>query len=434
MAQPSEQSLLIRERLLGAEGVEALEERHRPRPPAEAPLPPRFRNSADKSPKAIQARRSLLQDQGVSVERLAAADGLIEPESLEGNIENYVGLAQVPVGVVGPLRVNGAFAAGDFYVPMATTEGALVASYQRGAQLVNHAGGCAVSCLTESVLRSPCFVFERAAQAGRFLAEVLDDLDALRAAVASTSRHCRLLNVRPSLLGKEVYLIFEFYPGDASGQNMVTLATQAVCQAILERTSQPPVRWYIEGNMSGDKKATMLAFLSARGKKTVAECVIDASLVKRYLHTTPEAMFRYWQISVLGGIQSGSIGVHGHYANALAAIFIACGQDVACVAEASVGATRMDLTDNGGLYVSVALPNLICGVIGGGTHLPTAQECLAMLGCTGQGTAPKLAEIIAATVLAGEASIIGSMSAGDFAQAHASYGRKKPSEPRPNCD
>ncbi|QDU55104.1 hydroxymethylglutaryl-CoA reductase [Aeoliella mucimassa] len=427
MAQNSEQSLLILQRLLADGDAEALRERHRPRLPEEQPLPPRFRHSAAKTPEAIEARRTILREQGIAIDQLCGSDDRMDPETLEGNIENYVGLAQVPVGIVGPLRVNGAFASGDFYVPMATTEGALVASYQRGAQVVNQAGGCTASCLTESVIRSPCFVFDRAATAGAFLAQVLQQIDELKQAVESTSRHCRLLNLRPSLLGKELYLILEFFPGDASGQNMVTLATEAVCRTILERNSVTPTRWYIEGNLSGDKKATMLAFLSARGKKTIAECVLPEPLVRRYLHTTPEAMFRYWQISVLGGIQSGSIGVHGHYANALAAIFIACGQDVACVAEASVGATRMDLTDDGELYVSVTLPNVICGTVGGGTHLPTARECLQMLGCVGEGTAPKLAEIIAATVLSGEVSIIGSMSAGDFAQAHASYGRKKKS-------
>jgi hydroxymethylglutaryl-CoA reductase (NADPH) len=374
---------------------------------------------------AVEIRKQLLQSQDISIDEINGAGESFDPQQLAGNIENFIGWARMPLGVVGPLRINGVRAAGDFYVPMATTEGALVASYQRGAQLVNQAGGCAAVCLTEAVLRAPCFVFERAADAGQFLANVLQQLEELKEVVASTSRHCRLLDIRPSLLGKELYLILEFFPGDASGQNMVTLATEAVCKAILEKAEVRPKRWYVEGNLSGDKKATMLAFSSARGKKVVAECVVEGGLVQRYLHTTPEAMVQYWQVSVLGGVQSGSIGVHGHYANALTAMFIACGQDVACIAEASVGVTRMDITDQGELYVSVSLPNLIVGTVGGGTHLPTARECLSMLGCVGDGTAPKLAEICAATVLAGEISIIGALSAGDFTQAHASYGRKK---------
>lgn len=431
MAQSSESSRQILQRLLLASGEDALRERHRPRDPKANPLPPRFKGSGGLSDNAIAQRRSLLRNQGIAIDHLTGAGGAEDPRILDGNIENFIGFAKIPVGVVGPLRVNGARATGDYYVPMATTEGALVASYQRGAQLVNQAGGCAAACLTEAVLRAPCFEFDRMATAGQFLAEVLQMVDALKEAVARTSRYCRLLDLRPSLLGKELYLILEFFPGDASGQNMVTLATEAVCRTILEKVSIAPKQWYIEGNLSGDKKATMLAFSTARGKKVIAECVVDAKLIRRYLHTTPEAMIRYWQVSVLGGVQSGSIGVHGHYANALTAMFIACGQDAACVSEASVGVTRTDQLDDGSLYVSVSLPNLIVGTVGGGTHLPTAQECLRMLDCVGEGTAPKLAEICAATVLAGEVSIIGSMSAGDFAQAHADYGRKKPAAEHP---
>lgn len=425
MAQSSDQAKLILDRLLQEGNIDSLQEFFRPRLPSEESLPPRLKNSSDLSTSAIKSRRELLQSQGVSLDALLASDESIDPNSLNGNIENYVGVVQVPLGVVGPLRINGTRAAGDFYVPMATTEGALVASYQRGAQLVNQSGGCASSCLTEAVLRSPCFVFEKVADAGQFLAHLLQQLDELKEVVAKTSRYCRLLDLKPSLIGKELYLILEFFPGDASGQNMVTIATDAVCKRILEKAKVPPKRWYVEGNLSGDKKATMLAFSSARGKKVVSECIVPADLVRRYLHTTPEAMVRYWQISVLGGIQSGSIGVHGHYANALTAMFIACGQDVACIAEASIGVTRMDITDEGALYVSVSLPNLIVGTVGGGTHLPTAKECLSMLKCVGEGSAPKFAEICAAVVLAGEISIIGSMSAGDFVKAHSDYGRKK---------
>ena len=206
---------------------------------------------------------------------------------------------------------------------------------------------------------------------------------------------------------------------------MVTIATDAICRHLVERAPVRPAHWYVEGNLSGDKKATMIAFTHARGKKVVAEATIPRRLLKRFAHTTPEDMKRYWEISVLGGVQSGSIGAQGHYANALAALFIACGQDAACVAEASVGVTRMDVTGDGELYISVSMPNLIVGTVGGGTRLPTAQECLTMIDCLGEGKARKFAEICAATTLAGEVSIIAALAAGDFAQAHASYGRSR---------
>jgi hydroxymethylglutaryl-CoA reductase (NADPH) len=425
MPQPSHHAREILSRILGDDDMAALKDRIKRRLPADEGLPPRLVGGTDHTAQGVQRRLSVLRTQGITCDALAGIGADPSPESLAGNIENYVGTARLPVGIVGPIRINGTRALGDFYIPMATTEGALIASYQRGAQLINQAGGCAATCLTEAVLRAPCFVFDCLAESAQFLAELLPRLDELRNVVASTSRHCRLMDFRPCLLGKELYLILEFFPGDASGQNMVTLATEAVCQAIVSSARIQPRHWYVEGNLSGDKKATMLAFTTARGKKTLAECVISAELVRRYLHASPQDMARYWQVSVLGGIQSGSIGVHGHFANALTAMFIACGQDVACVSEASVGVTRLDLTEQGELYASVSLPNLIVGTVGGGTHLPTARECLAMMGCVGEGTAAKFAEICAAVVLAGELSIIGSMAAGDFAHAHASYGRRK---------
>jgi hydroxymethylglutaryl-CoA reductase (NADPH) len=232
------------------------------------------------------------------------------------------------------------------------------------------------------------------------------------------------------MLGKELYLILDFTTGDASGQNMVTLAADALARHLVAEAPVKPQHWYVEGNLSGDKKATMLSFLFARGKKVVAEAVIRRDLLKKVIHITVEEMLAGWQVSVLGGIQSGAIGAQGHFANALAALFIACGQDAACVAEASVGLTRMDATPEGDLYVSISLPNLIVGTVGGGTSLPGAQECLAMLGCTGEGSARKFAEICAVTALAGEISLTGAIIAGEFTQAHARYGRKRNPEKR----
>jgi hydroxymethylglutaryl-CoA reductase (NADPH) len=420
------QARRILERLLGDGNVEDGLEVLLPRTPRQEPLPPHLPASADRTAPAVQKRRLVLEQAGIGTGNLAGHGPAESPEDLEGNIENLIGFARMPVGVIGPLRVNGSEARGDFYVPLATTEGALVASYDRGANLVSQAGGVSALCLSESVLRAPCFQFASMREAGRFLAWVLPRFDGFQEIVNRTSRHCRLEDMRTSLTGKEVFLVFEFTTGDASGQNMVTLATEEICRTLVAESPQKPKRWFLEGNMSGDKKATMLAFLSTRGKDVVAEAAVPAKLVRHYLHTTPEEMVAYWQISVAGGILSGSIGVQGHYANAIAAMFIACGQDVACVAEAAVGLTRMDLAADGGLYVSVKLPNLIVGTVGGGTHLSTARECLEMIGCAGSGRARKFAEICAATVLAGEVSIIGALAAGHFGRAHAALGRKKP--------
>jgi hydroxymethylglutaryl-CoA reductase (NADPH) len=425
VAAPNYHSRNILKRITGGADPEEAFARYKPRSPSEVPLPPRVAGTNDFSHEAVNRRVSLLAEQGISLAQLRGEGEEIEPEQLAGNIENFVGMARVPVGVIGPLRIVGTEADGDFYVPLATTEGALVASYQRGAYVVSQAGGTLVSCLTESVSRAPCFQFDKLSQVGMFLGAVLPRFEQWQQVVAGTSNHCRLIDVKTCVVGKEVYLMFEFTTGDAAGQNMVTIATEAVCHAILETTPVPPRRWYLDGNLSGDKKATMLAFTYARGKKVVAEATIDRKLVKRFLHTEPDEMVRYWQVSLMGGIQSGSIGAQGHFANAIAALFIACGQDAACVSEAAVGVTRMDLTDDGELYTSVSLPNLIVGTVGGGTRFPTARECLAMLGCEGSGKARKFAEICGAVALAGEISIIAAMAAGDFGRAHAHYGRTK---------
>jgi hydroxymethylglutaryl-CoA reductase (NADPH) len=426
MAVPNYHARKILERLLDGIDPRTLAERYGPVAPQDEVLPPRVPGASDHSAAALQRRLETLAGQGIALPHVTGQGAGIAPEELAGNIENFVGMARMPIGVVGPLRIRGTSAYGDFYVPLATTEGALVASCQRGSQAISRSGGAAASCFTESVSRAPCFAFDRLVDVGQFLAWVIPHYDQLQDVVARTSRHCRLNDLRTSVIGKEVYLGFEFTTGDAAGQNMVTIATEAICRAIISGAPIQPKRWYLDGNLSGDKKATMLGFTTARGKKVVADVVLTQAVVRRFLHTEPQDMFRYWQISALGGVQSGSIGVQGHFANALAALFIACGQDAACVSEAAVGITRMDVTAEGDLYVAVSLPNLIVGSVGGGTRLPTQRECLEMMDCYGEGKARKLAEICAVTAMAGEISIIAAMAAGQFGRAHSAYGRQKP--------
>ncbi len=415
----------IRERLLRKADRTAIAQRLMPRLPASQPLPDRLPAGNDHSQAGLLRRQEFIRQQGLGLACLAGEAGRPSPESLVNNIENLVGFAQVPVGVIGPLRINGTEAFGDFFVPMATHEGALVASYHRGAYIISHAGGATAMCLTESISRAPCFVFRSTFEACAFLDFAMQETPRFQALISETSSHCTFVELRSALAGRNLFLGFDYQTGDAAGQNMVTLATDVLCRHLVGKAPVKPQRWYIEGNMSGDKKATMLSFLSARGKKVVAEVVIPAALLKKFIHVTPMEMIRYGHAAMLGGTQSGSIGVQGHYANALAALFIACGQDAACVSEASTGLTDMDITEEGDLYASVTLPNVIVGTVGGGTHLPTARECLALLGCVGRDTSRKFAEICAATVLAGEISIMGALAAGEFAGAHARYARRK---------
>lgn len=348
-----------------------------------------------------------------------------DPSLYQGNIENFIGLMRMPLGLAGPLRVNGLSAKGDYHIPLATTEAALVASYHRGCRVITAAGGCSAMVLYESLSRAPAFVFETISEAGQFVVWALSKFEEFQQAAAGTTSHGKLVDVGCTVEGNHVYLNFEFTTGDASGQNMVTLATQAVCDQILATSPVKPVRHYVESNLSGDKKASARAFTSARGKKVTAEVKLAAELVTKLLHTTPEGMTDYWRMSAIGGVLSGTLGIQGHFANGLAALYLATGQDAACVAESATGVTRFEVTPDGGLYASVTLPGIMVGTVGGGTGLPTQKACLELMGLAGDGKSRALAEVCAGLLLAGELSIIAALSAGHFSRAHRKLARTR---------
>ena len=386
-------------------------------------LPPAGRFPVGTGTEDTASRRALLQRRGHALEALTDQVAPPVAADLRGNVENFIGMAQVPVGLAGPLLVNGTAATGDYYVPLATTEGALVASYNRGMKACRRAGGITAVCTTEGVQRSPFFKFGNIGEAGLFIKWVHDQTARFEALVGETSRYARLADLKTNLEGNSVILTFEYQTGDAAGQNMVTLCTDRICQHILAHCPTAPQEWYIESNLSGDKKATALSFTSVRGKKVTSEVLLPADVVERVLRTTPARMAAYWQASTLAVVQSGAIGAQGHVANGLTALFIACGQDVACISESAVGITRMELTPTGDLYAALTLPSLIVGTVGGGTGLPTQRECLSLLDCYGAGKARRFAEICTATALAGELSIAAALAAGHFTRAHRKLGR-----------
>jgi hydroxymethylglutaryl-CoA reductase (NADPH) len=341
----------------------------------------------------------------------------------EHNIENFVGTVKVPVGMAGPLRVNGLFAQGDYMLPLATSEAALVASYHRGCRLITEAGGCAAMVLNEGISRVPGFVFDDIGEAGRFVLWAVGQEERFKEVAEATTRYGELIDMRITVEGNHVYLSFEFLTGDAAGQNMATIAVAAIRDHIEAHSPIRPRYSFVEANMSGDKKASAQSFMSVRGKKVTAEVTLPAAEVERLLHTDPERMVAYWRMSALGGVMSGTIGVQGHYANGLTALYIACGQDAACVAESAVGVTRFELTDDGDLYAAVTLPSLVVGTVGGGTGLPSQRACLELLGLAGAGHARAFAEVCASAALAGELSIVGALCAGHFARAHRRLAR-----------
>jgi hydroxymethylglutaryl-CoA reductase (NADPH) len=362
--------------------------------------------------------------------RTGAGRGLVgafavPPESMRGNIENPIGAAQIPLGIAGPLLVHGEHATGTFYIPLATTEGALVRSYERGMAALTRAGGVTVRVVRDENLVCPVFLFDDVADACTFARRLPDDLEALRVEAESTTRHGRLLRVECILIGREVIVHFVYHTADAQGMNMIVKATDRACR--WAAGAHPAVRrYYLFSGHSSEKRASGALFGGGKGKTVVAGALLPAAVCRAYLHATPAQLCDDWHRTVLGHVAAHAVGYNAHLANGLAAIFIACGQAVANVANAAVGVTNFDLTDAGDLYASVTLPALTVGTVGGGTGLGTGRECLEVLGCAGPGRAARFAEIVAAALLAGELSMGGGIASDEFVAAHEAYGRNRP--------
>jgi hydroxymethylglutaryl-CoA reductase (NADPH) len=384
-----------------------------------------------------------LKDQGYGRERMAQRRAWVEsktgaslahigshsfdPEMMRGNIENPVGVAQVPLGVAGPVLVHGKHARGLFYVPMATTEGALIRSYERGMVALTRAGGVEVALLADENQISPSFFFDTVAAAQGFSEWAPRHLSEMQAAASATTRHGRLTNLKCYQIGRQVIVNLGFETGDAQGMNMIAKAADAVCRWVQEH--HKIASYLIFSGLCSEKRASGFVMTRGKGKRVTAGALVPHDILRMYLHVTAEQMHRVWQSTVIGHLQAGAIGYNAHYANGLAAIFIATGQDVANVANAACGITSFELHPNG-LYVSATLPALTVATVGGGTGLPTQREALEMMGCFGTGKAKKFAEIVAAAVLGGEISMGAAMASGEFVAAHEQYGRNRPSESR----
>jgi hydroxymethylglutaryl-CoA reductase (NADPH) len=372
---------------------------------------------------AIDARWNVLTMARAARGELLDNQSQTQAHLYSANIENFVGTVKVPVGVIGPLRVNGTHAQQDYFVPLATTEATLVASYGRGAKLITSAGGCSALVVHEGMARSPAFAFGALHEASAFAAWLLGAFPELAEVGAATSNYARLQDIRVSIEGNHVYVIFTFSTGDAAGQNMVTIATQAICEHINLHAPVRPAYYFLEANHSGDKKASAHSSIYGRGRSVTADVVIPALMVREHLHTTPDTMAKFFTMGAIGGVMSGSMGIQCHFANGLAAIYLACGQDVASVAESAIGVARLEVTPDGDLYAAVTLPSLPVGTVGGGTGLPCQRACLEILGLAGPGHANAFAEVCAAIALAGELSIAGALAAGEFAAAHQRLAR-----------
>jgi hydroxymethylglutaryl-CoA reductase (NADPH) len=348
-----------------------------------------------------------------------------DPAVLPGNIENFIGVAQVPIGLAGPLRINGEHAQGDFYVPLATTEGTLVASYSRGMRVLCECGGVTATVVKRSMQRAPVFMFGTAREARDFGEWLIQRFDDVKQAAETTTRSGRLVEIEQYAIGNLLYLRFNYTTGDAAGQNMTGKATHAACEWI-HATHPARPKYMLSGSIDTDKKHSAINTLRTRGRRVVAEAVIKNDVLQRLMRVDTRTLFKARQVSNAGALLAGTAYNGPHAANGITAMFIATGQDVANVAESHAGITYAQLLDNGDYYWSVTLTSLIVATYGGGTGLPTQRECLELLDCYGNGKADKLAEIVAAVVLAGDISLGSAVLAGDWVTSHEQLGRNRP--------
>lgn len=383
---------------------------------------PRNRENDYSREQAAKRRAFISEKTGAGMEAVSSYS--IDPAVTRGNVENFIGAIQMPLGLAGPLRIKGENAKGDFYVPLATTEGTLVASYSRGMRAVSESGGVNATVVKHSMQRAPVFLFGDALQAREFSEWLKVRLDDIRQVAESTTSRGKLVEIEQYPVANMLYTRFCYTTGDAAGQNMTGKATYVACEWIKQHHPSNP-DYLLSGAIDTDKKHSAMNLIQTRGKRVIAEFTLKKEVARDLLRVDPQALYRYRQIAAVGALQSGAAYSGAHSANGIAALFIATGQDEANVAESHAGITYGQLLDNGDYYWSVTLPAVICATHGGGTGLPTQRECLEILGCLGNDKADKFAEIVAAVVLAGDVSLTSAVLAGDWVSSHEAHGRNR---------
>lgn len=378
------------------------------------------------SVKATELRRKFLEKR-LGKDLSALKSDLPFDQIVGRNCENTIGAVSIPVGVAGPLKVEGTYAKGEFYIPLATTEGALVASVNRGCSTIKEAGGAAAAVISDAMTRAPVFETPSLRHSAALAEWVKREQQLLKRTFSETTKHGELVEVRPFVSGRYVFLRIEARTGDAMGMNMVTRASERVAAKIVEANPWAS-HLAVSGNLCSDKKAAAVNWILGRGKTVTAEVTIPRRIVEEKLKTTPEAMQKVAMTKLyLGSARAGALGgYNAHAANIVAAIFLATGQDPAQVVESSSCITLVEAVEEG-VYVSVTLPSLEVGTVGGGTWLPAQRAALDLVGVAGPGEPPgmnalKFAEIVASTVLAGEVSLIAALAAHHLVKAHMRLG------------
>lgn len=384
---------------------------------------PRVSGPADYSREMAEKRLAFVEKfTGVKTHHLRQYS--FDPAMLPGNIEHFSGVVQIPIGFAGPLLMNGEYAKGEFFIPLATTEGTLVASYNRGMKVIYESGGVKTAIQDDVMQRAPVFHFEDARKSRDFGIWIKEHFPEIKAQAETTTRSGKLRDIEQYPVGKLMFLRFNYTTGDAAGQNMVGKATFVACEWIKNKYSDIR-RYVLSGNIDTDKKSSRINTLRTRGKRVTAEVTIPAALIQEIAGAPVDIIVQQRQVSTLGSFLAGSNNNGSHSANGITALFIATGQDVANVSESSTALVYVEKTLAGDYYFSITLPSLIVGTFGGGTGLATQKECLELLGCHGAGKVQKFTEIVAGTVLCGEISLASAVMAGDWVTSHDKYGRNR---------
>ena len=348
-----------------------------------------------------------------------------KPLNYMGNIENLIGVTQVPTGIIGPVKIKGDYAKGDFYVPLATTEGAIISTYHYGANVVNKTEGISTKVLSNNIHISPAFEINNLSDAIYFIEWINTNFVEIKKQAESTTKHGILKSIDTNIVGQRVVVKFNYYTADAQGMNMINVATDFACKFISNQTKK---KFFIRSNFSSVKKISIRNCFEGYGRDVVAEVVLSKKILKMMLKVTPEQMLEQFHLCYTVSAEAGMLGVNAQASNAIAAIYLACGQDIADLSTSTICNGICNINSNGDLFASVHLSNLLIGTVGGGTGLGTQRECLEMIDCYGKDKADKLAEVIAAVVLCGEIATTAALANGNFIQAHATLGRNKPKE------
>lgn len=366
---------------------------------------------------SVKKRREALEKElRVDLKHIGACS-LDESVASTRNCENMIGAAQIPMGIAGPLRIGSK----KYYLPLATSEGALVASISRGCKAITGSGGALVDSHRVGATRGPVFKVKNLIESDRLYKYLKTHLSDLQKVAVKTSHHLTLEKLLTRGVGKYRYVRFVFDTQDAMGMNMVTIASDAMAGYIEQETGVTCIA--LAGNFDIDKKAAWLNFIENRGTKVWAEVTISENVLREILKTTAQKMYEVWLAKcMIGSAMAGSMGFNAQFANVIAAIFLATGQDAGHIGESSVGITTAEIVDGKNLYVSVVLPDLMVGTVGGGTGLATQKEALSIVGTK---TSQEFAEVIAGAVLAGEISLLASLSAGTLAESHQKLARGK---------